>query len=177
MAPKEKEISLVLIFTGDCPSLCVCSWIIPVYQYWESREKQLTFYFSCRVKRWTMRSSGFGCCTTKMLSHFPVGCCLEVCMWHSLMTVTLLPSTRPWQESHTVSKPCWFLGSCEKAFQSSQTNCCLAVVVPWVSLIWDVCSSLQPDRFLHADLFSALCAVAWETLLCTRALWVIVFKR
>lgn len=94
--------------------------MVPVYWQWE---KQLPFSgFSCRVRRWTMRSSGSGCCTTKTLSPSRGGCSQEGCTWPSLMTVTPQPSTRPWLESHTVSKGASCPAHLKKSCQSSQAE-------------------------------------------------------
>lgn len=126
--------------------------MVPVYWQWE---KQLPFSgFSCRARRWTMRSSGFGCCTTKTLSPSRGGCSQEGSTWPWLMTVTPQPSTRPWLESHTVSKG----ASCPAHHKKKnparvhrQNHCSLNLPAPprWV----------QWEKFLlWAHLFSAFCA-------------------
>lgn len=106
-----------------------------------------------------MRSSGFGCCTTKTLSPSHGGCSQEGSMSPSLMTVTPQPSTRPWLESHTVSKG----ASCpahpkEKPCQSSQAE-----------LFID--SLLRHAGFSERNSFSELsCSLLGCKMLCTRTL-------
>lgn len=111
MAPSRKNYisTYFFFFLGDCPIFFFFAHTAGWFLFTGSSERKkhlpfFYFFFSCRVRRWTMRSSGFGCCTTKTLSPSRGGCSREGSTWPSLMTVTPQPSTRPWLESHTVSK-------------------------------------------------------------------------
>lgn len=158
MAPSRK-ITLALIFLGDCPNFLFIqldgSCLLAV------RKKQLPCSgFSCRGRRWTMRSSGFGCCTTKTLSPSRGGCSQEGSMSPSLMTVTPQPSTRPWLESHTVSKG----ASCPAHPKKQTLPEFTGRIVHWMSL-------RRHAGFSERNSFSELlCSLLGCKMLCTRTL-------
>lgn len=166
MAPSRK-ITLALIFLGDCPNFCSYSWMVPVYWQWE---KQLPFSgFSCRVRRWTMRSSGFGCCTTKTLSPSRGGCSREGCTWPSLMTVTPQPSTRPWLESHTVSKGAHLtkVHILQNPARVHRQNRCL----------FNLPATFGLAREIPSLSSFVLCFLCCDVKCCVQGHWVVIFKR